>query len=107
MTDSVAFSCCVDSEDASLWIHWREVADQRRFFGSRIGRYDLHSSRGIREFRAAVRNIIDYGFGDRQSMINSALQDVLPLLPVWDKEDKATRSRKSSDIDDTSSAGFA
>ena len=99
-TDSVAFSCIVDSDDASLWVHWRELGDRPRFVSSEIGHYHLHRKSEVRDLRSGVRNIIDFGLKKRLPMIKDALYELIPQLPRWDEEDKALRARRSSQLDD-------
>jgi len=103
ITDSIAFSCVVDSHNASLWVHWREDGDDPRFVSSEVGYYHFHRPRDIREFRAGVKNIIDYGLSERLTMIKNALFDILPQIPRWDAENKAAKVRRSSQIDTVSS----
>ncbi len=101
--DFIAFSCVVDSHNASLWVHWREDGDDPRFVSSEVGYYHFHRPRDIREFRANVKNIIDYGLSERLTMIKNALFDILPQIPRWDAENKAAKVRRSSQIDIVSS----
>lgn len=98
MTDSIAFSCVVESHNAAFWVHWRETGEDPRFVSSEIGDYHFHRPRDIREFRSGVKNIIDYGLNERLAMIKSALLEVLPLIPTWDAEDKAIKARRASQL---------
>ena len=99
-TDSVAFSCIVDSDDASLWVHWRQLGDRPRFTSSEIGHYHLHRKNEVQDLRSSVRNIIDFGLEKRLPMIKDALYKLIPQLPRWDEEVKALRARLSSQLED-------
>ena len=100
ITDSVAFSCVVDSHDASLWVHWREHGNGSHYVSSEIDFYHFHRPQDIRHFRSSVRNIIDFGLDERLPMIKSALFDLIPQLPIWDEEDKVAKARRFSQLDD-------
>lgn len=55
ITDSIAFSCVVDSHNASLWVQWREDGDDPQFVSSEVEYYQFHRPRDIREFRSGVK----------------------------------------------------
>ncbi len=96
--DFIAFSCVVNSHNASLWVHWREDEDDSRFVSSEVDYYHFHRSRDIREFRANVKNIIDYELSERLTMIKNALFDILPQIPRWNAENKVAKVRQLSQI---------
>ena len=82
----------------------REPGNERdgiepRFASSEVGFYHFHRPSDVRDFRASVKNIIDYGLGERLSMIKRALAELLPELPRWDAEDMAATVRPSSQTD--------
>ncbi len=97
--DFIAFSCVVNSHNASLWVHWRENEDDSQFVSSEVDYYHFHRSRDIREFRANVKNIIDYELSERLIMIKNALFDILSQIPRWNAENKVAKVRRSSQID--------
>ncbi len=94
----IAFSYVVNSHNASLWVHWREDEDDSRFVSSEVDYYHFHRSHDIREFRASVKNIIDYELSERLIMIKNALFDILLQISRWDAENKVTKVRCSSQI---------
>ena len=105
-TGALAFSCVVDAEDASLWVHWGEPRNEEartgpRFASSEVGFYHFRRPSDVRDFRASVRNIIDYGLHERLTMIKSTLAELVPQVPRWDAEDRAARVRTSSQTDST------
>ena len=75
---SLAFSCVADYEGAALWVHWRERGNDGRFLMSELDYFRFQKPDNVRSFRAGVRNIIDYGLGDRLTMVKQALMDLLP-----------------------------
>ncbi len=81
ITDSIAFSCVVDLENASLWVHWVERGEYRRFVSSEVGHYHIRTPDDINAFRSSVKNIIDFGLTERLEMIKTALYEALPQMP--------------------------
>ncbi len=95
--DSVTFSCVVDADFGSLWVHWQDSGKDNsppRFVSSEVDSYSFKKLKDLCKFRASVRNIIDYGTDKRLSMIKEALADIRPLVPKWDVEDKVAKSRR-------------
>lgn len=96
--DFIAFLCIVNSHNASLWIHWQEDENDSRFVSSEVDYYHFHRLCDIREFRANVKNIIDYELSEWLIMIKNALFNILLQIFRWDAENKVTKVRQSSQI---------
>jgi len=69
ITDSIFFSCVVDVENASLWVHWAERGDRQRFVSSEAEHYHFRRPHEINAFRSSVKIIIDFGLNERLNMI--------------------------------------
>lgn len=96
-TQSLAFSCVADYNGASLWVHWRELGEDGRFMMSELDYFRFKKPHDIRGFRARVRNIIEFGLGDRLATIKGALMDLFPQIERWEDEDRSSRIRRRSD----------
>ncbi|KAF7502366.1 hypothetical protein GJ744_005987 [Endocarpon pusillum] len=99
-TQSLAFTSVADYNGASLWIHWRELGEDGRFMMSEIDYFRFKRPDDIRGFRAKVRNIIEFGLGDRLDTIKGALMELFPQVERWEDEDRSGRVRRRSDTDD-------
>lgn len=92
---SIAFSCVADCNNASIWVHWCKNEGERRLFSSsEIANYHLKTASERTAFRNNVRNIIDYGVGERLTGIKEILREI--LLPDLDALEKKARMRKVS-----------
>ncbi|MCJ1341130.1 hypothetical protein MMC09_006426 [Bachmanniomyces sp. S44760] len=74
--DSIAFSCAIDAQIGTLWIHWLENGTS--FNMSHIGTYPFTNREDIRRFRDAAKNIVDYGLDKRLPNVRKALGVLLP-----------------------------
>lgn len=95
--DSLAFSCVADADFGSLWVHWLESETDngpRRFVSSEVDSYLFKKPADLRQFRASVRNIIEYGINERLPIIKEALANCLPLIPLWNAEDRLAKVRR-------------
>ena len=45
----------------------------------------------VRKFRVGVRNIIEFGLGDRCAIIKGALVDLFPFVGRWDSKERSKR----------------
>ena len=95
--DSLAFSCVADADFGSLWVHWQDLRTDEgssRFLSSEVDNFSFRKLNDLRQFRACVRNIIEYGIDKRLDTIKKALADCLSLIPQWDKEDRLAKVRR-------------
>lgn len=89
MTDSVCFTCAVDAHGASIWVHWHELPSDNddfelRYVSSEVDSYLFKRLDDIGRFHVAVRNIVDWGLGDRLTMIKKALRRLNENRPLPD-----------------------
>ncbi len=97
---SLAFTSVADYNGASLWVHWRELGEDGRFMMSELDYFRFKKPHDIRQFRANVRNIIEFGLGNRLATIKGALIELFPQIERWEDEDRSGRIRRRSDADD-------
>ena len=117
--DSVAFSCCIDSDCATLWIHWVDQSHDDKegnaphYVSSYLGRYVFRDTTQLRDFLDHTHNIIEYGMNQRLTKIKQALSDIMLFDPEWttrmslsSRRRRRSVGRDSSDSDVTSSQPF-
>lgn len=95
--DSLAFSCVADGNSASLWVHWQEDEEDdapSRFVSAELDSFSFRRMEDVQKFRDGVRNIVDYGTQERLIMIKETLAQILPLIPVWNAQDKLVKARR-------------
>jgi hypothetical protein len=95
--DSLAFSCVADADFGSLWVHWQGLGTDNgppRFLSSEVDSFSFKKLKDLRQFRACVRNIIEYGINERLAMIKEALGGCLRMIPDWDAEEKMAKVRR-------------
>lgn len=56
--------------------------------------FSFKKLKDLRQFRACVRNIIEYGINERLATIKEALSGCLRLIPDWDAEEKMAKVRR-------------
>ncbi|KAL8799555.1 MAG: hypothetical protein Q9182_005794 [Xanthomendoza sp. 2 TL-2023] len=72
---TVAFSLVLSAHTAGIYIHWAEVKKDRvNYHMHCAGSYGLGKDKGLNECRAAVKNVLDWGLGERRKAINLLLQ---------------------------------
>ena len=97
MIDSLAFSCVADADFGSLWVHWqswRTDNEPPRFLSSEVDSFSFKKLKDLRQFRACVKNIIEYGINERLVMVKEALAVCLRMIPDWDAEEKMAKVRR-------------
>ena len=57
----------------------------------------------LRSFRSGVRNIVEYGLGDRLTTVKLALMDLFPQIQRWQSEERSKKIRGRSVVDDDAS----
>lgn len=97
ITDSMAFSCVINSTQAAVWVHWMEHevdADTGEktdsFTSAELDLYNFKKPAGIVAFRSSIQNIIEWGLGERLSLIKDSLCRLLPEVPRWQREEAET-----------------
>ncbi|MCJ1255605.1 hypothetical protein MMC24_003422 [Lignoscripta atroalba] len=110
--DSVAFSCCIDSEYATLWVHWVDKSQDKEsntphYVSSYLGTYVFRDTTQLLEFRKHTKNIIEHGLDQRLSKIKQALSDIMLFDPEWTARMKSSssRGRKRSVAGDSLASG--
>ena len=99
VSDSVAFSCCIDSEHATLWVHWVDKShdnegDSPRYVSSYLGKYIFQDTTQLCDFRNHTKNIIEYGLDQRLTKIKQALGDIMLFDPEWTARMESLSSRR-------------
>lgn len=72
--DSLVFSCVVEADQSSLWVHWYEPAAGEtfpRFLSAEIGFYLLKKFEDLRRFHHDIRIVFDYGLNQRLQQIKT------------------------------------
>jgi len=83
VTDSMAFSCVLNITSAYLSVHWfrNDYVDgdggPGPYSSAELEAYNLKKGKDVIAFRAALRNIMDWGLGDRLTTIREALLKVV------------------------------
>ncbi|MCJ1250674.1 hypothetical protein MMC30_007902 [Trapelia coarctata] len=110
LTKSMMFSCVAQATNAAIWVHWQQVGPDGRFVSSPIEQYHFHKPLDMNKFRGAIRNIIDDGLKQRHPNIAKALNELIPELSKWDKEDaekeklaREAKKRRASLLSDSTS----
>jgi hypothetical protein len=84
MSDSVAFSCCIDLEYATLWVHWTDQSSNSPVYVStHINICVFRDPAQLVEFRKNIKNIIDYGLDQCLAKVNQALDEISRFDPEW------------------------
>lgn len=87
MIDTVFFSCVAAEDQARLSVHWAEGSPRQLSFCSAVvHEYDFRMAKNWHKLRAAVHNIIDYGIGERLTLIKKALAEIRPDSRCWNDE---------------------
>lgn len=79
VTDSMAFSCVINSARASIWVHWfttdtvDHLSRSHTYMSAPLEEYRLGKTDQALAFRTALLNITDWALGDRLTTIQKAL----------------------------------
>lgn len=97
--DSVAFSCCIDSEYATLWLHWVDESHDREgdsphYLSSCLGTYVFRDTTRLLEFQNHTKNIIEHGLDQRLTNTKQALNDIMQFNPEWNAQMERSSSRR-------------
>lgn len=83
VTDSIAFSCVIDSYSATTWVHWLELEGDNarsgpkpRFVSSEVDTGLFKRVEEIARFNTNMQNILSWGIGERLDMIKGALSTI-------------------------------
>ena len=78
VSDSFAFSCCIDEEYATLWIHWiNKTQPTAQYLSRRVRFYDWNDPQAIQQFVTEVKNIVSWGQDHRLRQIRARVEDFL------------------------------
>ena len=91
-----AFSCLVDYKRAAIYVHWCTNEGQRQYLSTVVGDYHFRQPSDVKDFRAALRNIIDFGVDTRRIEIKEALKEL--CLQKLDTISKSQKVRKAPDF---------
>ncbi|KAI1127815.1 hypothetical protein F5Y10DRAFT_187173 [Nemania abortiva] len=80
--DMVAFTIAMSQRIAVFHIHWYSEVDGRHYM-SRLKAYETVEPADIRACNNTVKNILDYGLGQRKAIIGAALKALFPIPAVW------------------------
>jgi hypothetical protein len=70
---------------------------------SELDSFRFQKPNDLRSFRSGVRNIVEYGLGDRLATVKLALTDLLPEIERWQSEERSQKVRRRSAVDDDTS----
>lgn len=74
-TSKVAYSMVLSPRIASIYVHWAEVKGPRVVYHMHCaGSYGIERDKNLKECRAAVNNILDWGLRERRKAIDALLQ---------------------------------
>ncbi|KAJ8126652.1 hypothetical protein O1611_g6986 [Lasiodiplodia mahajangana] len=77
--NTVAFTIAISQRLAVFYIHWHSEDDHRHYM-SMLSSYSTLVPSDIRLCNNTVKNILDYGLGQRKTTISAALEALSPLL---------------------------
>lgn len=107
--DVVMFSCTMDCNSAVFWVHWREMNSNGdtpwHYRSAQALHLDLINSDDVRQLPQTIRNILDFGLGDRLTKIRELARHLIPLKPQLDQEEKEMKTRSAPDDEDGQSEG--
>ncbi|KAL9039960.1 MAG: hypothetical protein Q9180_002212 [Flavoplaca navasiana] len=76
-TSTMAYSMVLMPFVACIYVHWAEVKGERVVYHMHLaGSYAINMVKNMKECRAAVRNVLDWGLGERRKDINGLLQTI-------------------------------
>lgn len=69
-SSTVAYSMVLSPRSASIYVHWAEVTKKQVIYHMHCaGAYAIERDKGLKECRAAVNNILDWGLSERRKAI--------------------------------------
>ena len=95
LKDTVTFSIAATGRMAVLSVHWHSEKDKMDYM-SHVKSFSTRALDQIQECHDAVKNILDYGLGERRKDLGKALEALFPLSQQWSK-----RSATAAELDGT------
>lgn len=72
---NIAFSCAIDGQTASIFVHWKSDDTNRPLRVSNLNRYLLSNPEDLSKLSWHVRGILHWGTGERCELIKAALSE--------------------------------
>ncbi|KAI0871209.1 hypothetical protein GGS24DRAFT_510000 [Hypoxylon argillaceum] len=92
--DTIAFTIALSHRQAVFYLHWYSEVDHR-YYMSFLESYSSMRPADIRACNSTVKNILDYGLGQRKKTIGVALGALYPFPKQW-KQARSAHTASSS-----------
>lgn len=111
-TSSIAFSFCMTTETAKLFVHWAKVGEKAdemtKYIMSELRQYILTSDKDLTELRRDVERVLDWGTIDRlrgPSGVRALLKNIIHIKSQPSQPSQPDNSNKAAKHSENSSAG--
>ncbi len=86
---TIAYSMVLMPSIASIYVHWAEVKGEQVVYHMHlVDSYAIAVERQLKDCRAAVKNVLDWGLGERRKAINGLLRT------IYERHEKTTMAAK-------------
>ena len=76
-TVTMAYTMVLTPVVVNIYIHWAEVAEEMVIYHMHVvGGYAIAMSKAVKDCRAAINNVLDWGLGERKKEIGDCLRRV-------------------------------